>query len=338
MTRETILKRRWLKTDKALEKASREIHKEYRYIADDIFDELNTLQFTHEKMSRKVPENIRRKVQRRMERYYLEENFYVMYLLLTMNYTYKRVLEFLIYDAFHEHFKEVKRISKGVFNTCAEDIYKQAESDIRKSYGDVTVKPLTERQINEMARLPALDQTFSEHIDTEAISQAQETCEYVLSITMISDDIDEKLLEAKLQKMGNRIILVQDGKSSGTLDDTARIVGNTAYMTVATADDDKKFQARFIAELDDRTTKMCKSLDLQLFWVNDWNDFYRWSDANKDYVKCHIFGLQTGVNLPPITDHFHWCRSTITYDISGIGMAEAVEAQEKIEKRRQELN
>ena len=332
--RERILKRRWSKTDRALEKADREIHREYRYIGDDIFDELNILKPKHSNLSNKVPEIIRRRIQRRMERYRRDENFYILYLLLTMNYTYKKALEFFIYDAFYTHFKEIDRISHDVFKTTANDLYQQGINEL-----GVKRKPLTEAQIDAMAKLPALDQTYAEHIGSEAISQAQEMNEYILSVLLTDDDgVTEELIQAKLKKMGNRIILVQDGKSSGTLDDTSRIVGNTAFITVATADEKEKFQVRFIAELDDRTTKMCKSLDLQLFWANDWNEFYRWSDLNKDYVKVRIFGLQTGVNLPPITDHFHWCRSTITYDISGIGMAEAIDAQEKIEKRRRELN
>ncbi len=34
---------------------------------------------------------------------------------------------------------------------------------------------------------------------------------------------------------------------------------------------------------------------------------------NGGMVKCRCYGLVTGLNLPPINDGFHWCRSTIKY-------------------------
>ena len=52
-----------------------------------------------------------------------------------------------------------------------------------------------------------------------------------------------------------------------------------------------------------------------LFYVNDWNRFYRYSDIDKKDVLYTVKGLETGINLPPIDNHFHWCRSTITYQL-----------------------
>ncbi len=75
----------------------------------------------------------------------------------------------------------------------------------------------------------------------------------------------------------------------------------------------KKLRARFIAEIDDRTTKMCDGMNGMLFYVNDWNRFYRYSDDDKRDVLYTIKGLEVGANLPPINNHFHYCRSTITY-------------------------
>lgn len=63
---------------------------------------------------------------------------------------------------------------------------------------------------------------------------------------------------------------------------------------------------------------MCHSLDGQLFYINKKNEFNRYygetqKDLRIEKIKC--FGLVIGLNLPPISHHFHWCRSTITYQV-----------------------
>lgn len=52
-----------------------------------------------------------------------------------------------------------------------------------------------------------------------------------------------------------------------------------------------------------------------LFYVNDWNKFYRYSDIDGKDVLYTVNGLEQGINLSPINNHFHWCRSTVTYQI-----------------------
>lgn len=71
----------------------------------------------------------------------------------------------------------------------------------------------------------------------------------------------------------------------------------------------------FRAVLDDRTTKMCKSLDRQVFNVHDSNTFTRWSDSDEAMRTYTCEGLVLGLNLPPINNHFHFCRSTVIYNI-----------------------
>ena len=58
---------------------------------------------------------------------------------------------------------------------------------------------------------------------------------------------------------------------------------------------------------------MCESMNNMLFFVNDWNKFYRYSDIDGRDVLYTVKGLEQGINLPPINNHFHWCRSTVTY-------------------------
>ena len=76
---------------------------------------------------------------------------------------------------------------------------------------------------------------------------------------------------------------------------------------------DETAEVEFVAVEDKVTTKMCYSLNGQRFKVHDWNEFKRYSKANDSIVKYRCYGLVTGLNLPPIDDGFHWCRSSIKY-------------------------
>ena len=58
---------------------------------------------------------------------------------------------------------------------------------------------------------------------------------------------------------------------------------------------------------------MCKSLDGQEFFVDEENTFKRYSATEKNLASYKCRGLVQGLNLPPINDHFHWCRSIIMY-------------------------
>lgn len=70
-------------------------------------------------------------------------------------------------------------------------------------------------------------------------------------------------------------------------------------------------KVQFIAVMDEKTTKMCKTLDGQIFEIDGINKYSRYSAEDNKNVTYTTKGLETGANLPPITNHFHYCRSTI---------------------------
>lgn len=80
-----------------------------------------------------------------------------------------------------------------------------------------------------------------------------------------------------------------------------------------TPEDIENAKVRFVAVIDDKTTPMCESLHGQEFYIFKENEFIRWSDAHKQMRKYKCTGLVLGLNLPPITNHFHFCRSSIEY-------------------------
>lgn len=70
-------------------------------------------------------------------------------------------------------------------------------------------------------------------------------------------------------------------------------------------------RVQFIATIDEKTTDMCHSLNGQIFSIDDWNTYDRYSAIDKKNIIYRTKGLKIGENLPPINNHIHHCRSTI---------------------------
>ena len=96
---------------------------------------------------------------------------------------------------------------------------------------------------------------------------------------------------------------------SGSLDNQISfLVNQTALQAMK---DQGCTQVQFIAVMDEKTTKMCDSLDGQIFDIYKKNNYTRYSAEDGKKVEYTTVGLETGANLPPINNHFHYCRSTI---------------------------
>ena len=151
--------------------------------------------------------------------------------------------------------------------------------------------------------------TLREYLSLLVLTDSQEA--YTLIAQLLNPNIDGKnQLEALLEKQRNRMVNIHDGKESGAIVDLAHQLWNQMYIEPYRSEN---VQVRFIAAMDNVTTKMCKGMDNMLFYTNDWNRYYRYSDLDKRDVLYTTFGLVRGENLPPIDNHFHWCRSTVTY-------------------------
>ena len=130
----------------------------------------------------------------------------------------------------------------------------------------------------------------------------------------IKDEEIKKLLtkqeKAYLNKT-KRDKVYEDYKNdfSGSLDNQVAFLVNQISLQAMKDQGCKKVQ--FIAVLDDHTTKMCKSLDRQIFEIDGINKYERYSAEGGKNVLYTTKGLETGANLPPINNSFHYCRSTI---------------------------
>ena len=125
-------------------------------------------------------------------------------------------------------------------------------------------------------------------------------------------NVDEVAFRKLFDKQKHRLISIKDGRTSGSMDNMLIYLANETKIETYIFNDVKK--CRFIAIHDKKTTEMCVSLDGQVFNVHDWNEFRRYSATN-GYQTYKVYGMVPGVNLPPIDDNFHYCRSTIIYQL-----------------------
>lgn len=96
---------------------------------------------------------------------------------------------------------------------------------------------------------------------------------------------------------------------NGSVDNQIVYLVNQLALKAMKDNDCKK--VKFVAVLDEKTTKMCKDLDGQIFDIYGVNKYIRYSDEDKKRIEYTTKGLETGANLPPINNHYHHCRSTI---------------------------
>ena len=71
----------------------------------------------------------------------------------------------------------------------------------------------------------------------------------------------------------------------------------------------------FIGVDDNKQTRMCESLNRKVFFLNKMNEYDRYSAIDDKIVRYKTFGLKLGENQPPLTNHFHYCRSSLTYQV-----------------------
>ncbi len=321
MSNEEILQQRWDKTEKTLKQYLKKFNALGNETIDKIIEAFDSIDITFSDLNKKIS----KAEKRRLDRNILEWKDkglltgYFEYLILSKStYTYSDLIEIIIYSIFMEQEQKQNLLAKKVFTIVAEDIYSQAKKEIpiknKKEFS------LTWEYIWSLLWVPTYNKKWDEYLKLLTLTGEQEVFKQLLVNIQNDRPLLEKDLKPIIDKQTNRIISISNDKYSGVLTATSRQLGNKVYTdpfvytdSFKSQKDLKDLKVRFIAEMDKRTTRMCESMNNMLFYVNDWNKFYRYSDVDKKNVLYTVKGLEQGINLPPINNHFHWCRSTITY-------------------------
>ena len=277
---------------------------------DKLMGMFDTLNITYSDLNKPISKAEKRRLDRNIDKWQEQGilNGYLGYLIASKKkYTYSDLLEILIYGIYAEKEEKQYKLSKEVFTVVANDIYNQACSDLNKK----SKKKITWSFIDDLIWVAIYNKSFKDYLSLLTLTAQQEMNKQILSIIQQNKELEEKMIVDLIDKQNKRFLSINDDKFSGILSDACRTLGNKAYTEPFK--EDKDLQVRFIAEMDKRTTEMCESMNNMLFFVNDWNKFYRYSDIDGRDVLYTVKGLEQGINLPPINNHFHWCRSTITY-------------------------
>lgn len=271
-------------------------------------------------LNKSVPNSIKRAFKRKVEEWEqdgLVTGFFE-YILDNINkYTYSNILKACIYSIYAVAEKKVYKESKQVFITAANDCYKQAKKEI--PHCPITIPDILNwSYISKWLNVLSLNCTYEQYLQILTMDSSDAMFTKCVQAINSESDLKEEDISKLIEKQQNRILSISEASSdgidiekfSGAMETMARTVGNKAYIEPF-----GNQKVKFVAEMDNRTTQMCVSLNGQIFNTVDENKFKRYSDAQKADIEYNIKGLVEGINLPPIVDHFHWCRSTITYQI-----------------------
>ena len=242
------------------------------------------------------------------------------------------ILELLIYGAYIEEQSKIQEQELNIMYDDANYYYQEGQQEVNNTLSKKERKPIN---ILKWALFLALmdepnvkGYVFEQYIQATIQFYAQQIYRQ-MTIDLQQQrqiDIANDIYQNLIKRQNNSKLNINGEKISGDIDSQLIGVNNLAKVE-GIKEVDKNARVRFIAVIDGNETDMCHSLDGQLFYINKENVFDRYygetqKDLRIERIKC--FGLVTGLNLPPISHHFHWCRSTITYQVS-------VEKQEETE-------
>lgn len=320
MDNKTILNNRWNYTDLKLKDYLRIYKKTNLKTQDNIQDIFNGIDFNYMDLNKPISNNQRKKLSRVVDEWKQLEllkgyfEYKVIEILNKRYITNQELLSILLWGAFVKERSQLDEYEEVLFTEIGQDLYKQGIDEIKPTKKKKW--SLTWEYIWSMLCLPNVKgSSWITYIEALALTNAQEVeRQTIIQLQQNKKpNIEDDVFKNILKKQQNRYISINDDKISGALDSQVVEIANKSLLKAGEDVGQKKLRARFIAEIDDRTTKMCDGMNGMLFYVNDWNRFYRYSDDDKRDVLYTIKGLEVGANLPPINNHFHYCRSTITY-------------------------
>lgn len=226
------------------------------------------------------------------------------------------ILELLIYGAIIEEYSKIEFRELEIFKEDMSYYYSEGISQVREARKHAPLFCIIPDSIflHLMSTKNATGYTWQEYNSIHNQSKAQNI--YRQACYLIQQGIKLKIgldvFQVILQRAIREKINIKGNKISGATD--LELIGlNNASLIEGIKREDKKAKVRFISVNDERRTKMCESLEGQVFNINAENEFRRYDGDSKTYKKYKCFGLVLGLNLPPITYHFHWCRSTVRY-------------------------
>lgn len=322
MNNSTILNNRWKYTDKKLKEYLKAYKKISSRTQDNIQDIFNSIDYTFLDLTKPISTSQRKKLLRVIEKWE-ESNLLTGYFKYKVNELIKKryitneeMLDILLWGAYVKERNQLNEYEQVLFTETGQDLYNQGVKEIKPKKKKKW--SLTWEYIWSLLSLPnARGNKWITYIEALELTNAQEIKRQAMIHLQQKRKLDiyDNVFQNTIKKQQNKYLSINGDKYSGAFYSQVVEVANQSLLKAGENVGYKKLQVRFIAEMDARTTEMCESMNNMLFYVNDWNKFYRYSADDGKNVYYVVKGLVSGINLPPINNHFHYCRSTITYQI-----------------------
>lgn len=343
MNNHTILNQRWNEIDSRLDKFMAKNNHTINDLIDNLDDLLKGIDFSYLDLFKYANLDdvgrLKREIKDLKENYKLEK--YETYLLSQydkIKMKYSDWLKGMILVIYMKQYQEQKTIESKFFDEISNLMYTQGQEE--------TISELPKKK-RKKARLLTIPEAFTLQLLATDCFNGYKWYDYKQGLVKRNADnfytkVNEAMQTGKELSMKNEALIslvkkqsnaylnkkkdTQDKSQkviptdkeqydfykdqySGSLDNMISLISNQAYLAGMKAQGCKK--CIFIAVLDNHTTEMCKSLDGQVFNIDDWNKFSRYSKEDDKNIIYTVYGMVIGANLPPINNGYHYCRSTI---------------------------
>ena len=326
MNEKKIIAKRWREIDNYLSTyldIYRKLNKRTQRKIQEIFESIN---FTVEELEDYANNRKVKQFKDKIEEF-LEDNDVEGYVAYTLKKLLKRkrirnreIIENSILIAFQEEATKLDEMETTLFQNVSSTIYKDAQKEaiqVLEKPKNSKIYPLPDLFLLTYLALPTYRGYKWEDYRLADIQYNVRQIYTQLVINMQQDrplDVNSDEFQSLFNKQNNRYLNKKKGtrqadQYSGALDNEVCFLVNQVALNGMIKQGCTKVQ--FVAVVDDKTTIMCETLNGQIFNINDWNTFSRYSASDGKNIVYKVKGLQLGVNLPPIDNHFHYCRSTI---------------------------
>ncbi len=229
------------------------------------------------------------------------------------------ILELLIYGAYIEEQSKLEESELNVFRDVANYYYQQGQEEVNEKLNKKKqVSVIPDAIFFALLDMPnSKGYVWKQYIDAIIKYNADQIYrQCVIHIQQNKENkIDDDVFQNIIKKQQNAKLCINGDKISGAVDNQLIGMNNLAKVEGITSID-KNAEVVFISDMCEHVTDMCLHMNGMKFKIKGENQFDRYyGETQKELrmmrIKCK--GLVLGVNLPPISHHFHYCHSTIQY-------------------------
>lgn len=330
MDNNEILQKRWKEVDELLSTFYSKNKKINRNMYNKIQHILNGIKYSYDDLYKYASVNEIKKFRRQIEE--LKDKYeltgYTGYLI---NNLYKRtklknseILIGLLTKAYYEQMQEQNIEEKVLFDEIVKVSYRQGQME----YIEILQKE-PRRRLKHKPRLLTIPEAFllqligfngfkwQDYKEGNLNYYVKQLFQVIAINLQQGKELNDDNITKTLEKQERTYFAKKDVEQTKAYTDVyyGMVDNQVVYLANICALEGMKRQGckkvRFIATLDEKTTTMCKTLDNQVFKIDGWNTYSRYSAEDKKNIIYRTKGLEAGANLPPINNHIHHCRSTI---------------------------